>query len=364
MSRSRRSRPQSRQRGARSSSSSACTAAARPPLPRRWRRSASTCPARRPPRRRDGNEFRALREPVAPRRVRRRSPPPRRRLGRPARRTAIPPRSDELAALVARARTSVRRTFPGPEPRRLLEGPASVAAAAVLAPGDRPAARRRPVPSPPSRGRSIARRSRRRRPPLGLALWERYTRSAVSGLAGIPVFVSEYYDALADEAELARRDDRVARVARIVSPSEQSTNHDRVLLFDARLQHFRAGQRCHDPASPALLQPQTALFDELVERAAAVMQLQLPHGASTESAWTTQSSSSAATSTRIWRGMEWLSQELAGHVPLAAARREARRVRLRHLAGHRRHRGRDRDTTPGSSTRASRLACRLDRRPT
>jgi GT2 family glycosyltransferase len=223
-----------------------------------------------------------------------------------------PARSDELAALVARARTTFTTAFPDRNRAVCWKDPR----ATLLLPFwrqaiDRPLAAVLCLRHPLEAAQSLEDRDAVALP-LALALWERYTRRGLDGLQGMPVFVSEYSSALADEeswrAEMTEWLVSLGAVA--VGDNDESRPS---LLFDSSLQHFRVDKAARDRgAAGDVLQPQTALFDELVE-------LRGPHAsfthtaASTESAWATYVLEQHRDATRIWRGMEWLSQELAGH---------------------------------------------------
>jgi GT2 family glycosyltransferase len=148
--------------------------------------------------------------------------------------------------------------------------------------------------------------------PLALALWERYTRRALDGLRGIPVFVSEYSSALADEESWrAQMTEWLVSLGVVVAGGNTSRTRDR--LFDSSLRHFRVDEVARDRDSAgAVLQPQIDLFDEVLE-------LRGPHASfahttsSAELPWVTYVLEQHRDATRIWKGMEWLSQELAGH---------------------------------------------------
>lgn len=156
--------------------------------------------------------------------------------------------------------------------------------------------------------------------PFGLALWERYLRSAVAGLSGLSVFVSGYSDALADprtwRAEMSEWLDRLD-VARV----EDSNGVGSAPPFEATLRHLHdgdepggAGPGGAGPggAGGLLLAQQQELYDELCA-------LRGTHACfafeprSRESPWTTFLLEQHRDTTTMWRGMEWLSQELSGH---------------------------------------------------
>ena len=150
--------------------------------------------------------------------------------------------------------------------------------------------------------------------PTGLALWERYTRSAVSGLAGLPVYVSDYDDALAGAAEWRHRISAWLETLGIdvrLQPSPEPGGP-----LDSALRHFRAGDD-DDPVAAA----QLSLYNDLraVRGSHASFSFQ---PASAESPWTTQNLEARGDVLRMWRSMEWLSNELAGHVPLPSTQRE------------------------------------------
>jgi GT2 family glycosyltransferase len=225
---------------------------------------------------------------------------------------ADPARPDELAPLVARARATFATAFPDrtrpvcwKDPRATLLLPFWRQAI------DRPLAAVVSLRHPLEVAQSLERRDAVALP-MALALWECYTRRCLDGLRGLPVFVSEYSSALADQ-EIWRAQMTEWLVALGVVIAGGKSSMARSPLFDPSLRHFRTDEGAGGPGSAGVvLQQQIDLFDE-------VLGLRGPHAnfgptaSSTESDWTTYVLEQRRDAARMWKGMEWLSQELAGH---------------------------------------------------
>ncbi len=142
--------------------------------------------------------------------------------------------------------------------------------------------------------------------PTGLALWERYYRRALAGLEGLPVYVSWFEEAIGEpdawKAELAGWLRSLA-----------------VAVTEAELP-FRKGLR-HEVRSAApsgvLLEPQQRLADELAAMTGS--HERFSHEPSCEeSPWTAKLLQDRHDLERLWRGLEWLGEELLDGLPASS----------------------------------------------
>jgi GT2 family glycosyltransferase len=214
--------------------------------------------------------------------------------------------SEELAPLVKRARSAFGATFADRRSAACWKDPRT----ALLLPFwrqaiDRPLAAVLCVRHPLEVAQSLEHRDAIALP-AGLALWERYMRSALSGLAGLPVFVSEYADALAQPAEWRRQAAEWLATLGVAGNDTHAAGAEQAL--NPALRHFQTDSR-----TDAVASGQLQLYEEL--RA-----LRGPHEsfayepASDESPWTAYVLQTRGDVLRIWRGMEWLGDELAGQL--------------------------------------------------
>jgi GT2 family glycosyltransferase len=218
--------------------------------------------------------------------------------------------SDELAALLERARSTFGAAFSDRRSAACWKDPRI----ALLLPFwrqaiDRPLAAVLCVRHPLEVAQSLEHRDAMALP-AGLALWERYMRSALGGLAGLPVFVSEYAEAMAQPAEWRRQAvDWLATLGVVVNDTHAAGEQ----ALNPALRHFHTGNRQTDDRDDEVASGQLRLYEEL--RA-----LRGPHESfayepdSDESAWTAYVLRTRGDVLKIWRGMEWLSNELAGHL--------------------------------------------------
>ncbi len=159
--------------------------------------------------------------------------------------------------------------------------------------------------------------------PDGLALFERYLRSAVAGLDGLPVFVSDFSDALAEPGSWSRDVSSWLDEVGIV-PAGTSAQGGSELPFEDARRHFRDGDGPVEPGERRLAAAQQELYDELLA-------LRGPHRsfryepASPESLWTTYALGQRRDAARMWHGIEWLGHELAGHLLLMSPSEPGRR---------------------------------------
>jgi len=121
--------------------------------------------------------------------------------------------------------------------------------------------------------------------PVGLALFERYLRSAVAGLDGLPVFVSDLSDAVADPGSWGRDISSWLDEVGIVPAGTLARGGSELPFEDAR-RHFRDGDGPVGLRERRLAAAQQELYDELLA-------LRGPHRSfryepvSAESIWTT-----------------------------------------------------------------------------
>ncbi|MDA8266133.1 MAG: glycosyltransferase [Actinomycetota bacterium] len=148
--------------------------------------------------------------------------------------------------------------------------------------------------------------------PAGLALFERYLRCAVAGLEGLPVFVSDFSDAVGDAGSWGREVNNWLHEVGVVPPGA-SAHDGSDLPFEDSLRHFRDGDGPVGPRERRLAAAQQELYDELLA-------LRGPHRSfryelvSAESLWTTYALGQRLDAARMWHGIEWLGQELAGQL--------------------------------------------------
>jgi len=153
--------------------------------------------------------------------------------------------------------------------------------------------------------------------PIGLALWERYSHRAVAGLSGLPVYVTTFDTAVQDPAGW-----QSSMQAWITSLGiEVGDNVPAVMPFDPSLRHQRGHLAAADRAS-GLLDSQAKLYRELAG-------LVGPHDSFSyvpsvaESPWTAHVLEQRGDSIRMWRALEWFSQELADQLLVAPPVRPA-----------------------------------------
>jgi hypothetical protein len=148
--------------------------------------------------------------------------------------------------------------------------------------------------------------------PVGLALFERYLRSAVAGLDGLPVFVSDLSDAVADPGSWGRDVSTWLDAVGIVPAGTLAHGGSELPFEDAR-RHFRDGDGPVRLRERRLAAAQQELYDELLA-------LRGPHRSfryepvSAESIWTTYTLGQRCDAARMWHGIEWLGHELAGQL--------------------------------------------------
>jgi len=143
---------------------------------------------------------------------------------------------------------------------------------------------------------------------LSLSLWERYYRRALAGLQGLPVLVTSYEEAINSPAswtEGART--WLATLGIALDAGSRADGHG----FETDLRHER-----HHPARELddLLGSQRELYEELLSlrgtHEAFSHDPRLP-----ESPWTTAVLEQRRDAARLWRAMEWLGDEVLGHLP-------------------------------------------------
>ncbi|MHB8456622.1 MAG: glycosyltransferase, partial [Acidimicrobiales bacterium] len=134
----------------------------------------------------------------------------------------------------------------------------------------------------------------------GLALWERYFRHAIAGLAGLPVYVSAFKDALSRTEEWKQEmadwlEGMGVRSGARALPFEQGMRHER-----------RQGAEDDSIVLPS----QRLIYARLLEVRGQHESFEPPQ-LGEEPAWVTDHLQHRHDLMRVWRGFEWLGGELA-----------------------------------------------------
>ncbi|MGH9299881.1 MAG: glycosyltransferase, partial [Acidimicrobiales bacterium] len=146
--------------------------------------------------------------------------------------------------------------------------------------------------------------------PTGLALWERYFRHAIAGLAGLPVFVSSFHDALARPTEWRYEIADWLEALGVISPTPPSPGP--AGIFDPAMRHeYRDSLSSRNRE---VLSEQLELFETLIAMRGA-HEAFVPPALAPESSWTTALLQQRRDLSRLWTGIEWLGGEIADLVP-------------------------------------------------
>ena len=166
--------------------------------------------------------------------------------------------------------------------------------------------------------------------PVGLALWERYTRRAVEGLAGLPAFVSVFADALGDperwQADLAgwltslevRLPAGAEGGRRRGAPAARLSDEIAGEMGDAGAGGSDGGAgdelRGAGPDPSIVLPSQQRLYDELAGLGGAQASFAYAP-AFAESPWSANVLEQRRDQNRFWQASDWLAKELIAHLP-------------------------------------------------
>jgi GT2 family glycosyltransferase len=133
-----------------------------------------------------------------------------------------------------------------------------------------------------------------------LALWERYYRQSVAGIAGLPAFVSSFEDALDRPTEWRQELAGWLRGLGIPATLAKSS-------LDPAMRHERTG---HDDEDSPVLPSQRAIFNALVGMGGPHDSFE-PPDLGPESQWTESHLRHRHELGRLWSGFEWLGRQVA-----------------------------------------------------
>ena len=145
---------------------------------------------------------------------------------------------------------------------------------------------------------------------LGIALWDRYERSAMEGLRGLPVFTSHVHAATSDPAAWA--EDVVAFLrANGVASGEPAEADVRALAAS----YEAAGPKVDAPVSESALAmlPATRTLLETLEKLAGPHDAFDPPPAEEPDGWVSELLGARSDAAAAWRGLVWAAEALEQH---------------------------------------------------
>ena len=140
----------------------------------------------------------------------------------------------------------------------------------------------------------------------GLALYERYVRSALAGLAGLPVFVCRYEEALEDPTAFAKSVAHFLDGTGVAVDTEQQLAPARAL--DENLHHVHA--ESEDVASFQLVLPAIRALDEALEAIVGPHPCFAPPALGPESEWTTSLLDLERDLQHVLDGLVWATRQI------------------------------------------------------
>ena len=140
----------------------------------------------------------------------------------------------------------------------------------------------------------------------GLALYERYLRSALAGLEGLAVFVCRYEEALGDPTAFAKSVAHFLDATGVAVDTEQQLGPARV--FDESLHHVHA--EAEDVASFQLVLPAMRELDEALETLVGPHPCFAPAPLGPESEWTTALLDRERDLQHVLDGLVWATRQI------------------------------------------------------